>query len=146
MKNIALNKKTFIIIGIITLVVIILMIVFYYVGKSNSDKSYTPPPTDLVGQDLPVEMVNKLDSLAVQLYKDMEGVNMNWEYDLYEEVSLLSDSELVSLSNLFNDKYQKESGETFLDWLKNENFSWGSFSLSTITNTIIKRLSGLGVK
>jgi hypothetical protein len=117
----------------------------YRAGKKASSTSQAKAPSDVIGTSLTEEEEQYLDALAVSLYNDMSGVNWNWNGNIYDEVSLLSDSKLVALSNIFNFKFEKDSGETLLQWLENENFNWNSFSLDTKVQTIKNRLRNLGV-
>lgn len=140
------NKKILILVSVVVLAIILILYFTYRAGKRASDLTNVKPPPDVVGTPLTEEETNYLDALAINLYNDMNGMNfIGWNSDLYNSVSLLSDSKLVALSNIYNFKFQQESGQSFLQWLENESFSWDSFSMDTTINTIKNRLRGLGV-
>jgi len=139
------NKQIIILVSVVVLVIIIVLYMTYIAGKKASSTSQAKAPSDVIGVPLTEEETQYLDALAVSLYNDMKGVNWNWNGDIYDELSLLSDSNLVALSNIFNFKFEKDSGETLLQWLENENFNWNSFSLETKIQTIKNRLRNLGV-
>ena len=139
------NKQIIILVSVVVLVIIIVLYMTYRAGKKASSTSQAKAPSDVVGTSLTDEEAQYLDALAVSLYNDMNGVNWNWNGNIYDEVSLLSDSKLVALSNIFNFKFEKDSGETLLQWLENESFNWNSFSLDTKVQTIKNRLRNLGV-
>ena len=134
-----LNKKTLTIIAIIIVVLFIALYIAYRSGKFSSTNTKPPKTGDLTPEEVAI-----LEALSQKLYEDMSGLNRTWNHNLYEQVSLLDDEELVVLSNIFNSKFEKESGETFFEWLDSENFSWDSFSLETVTDTIKNRLINLG--
>jgi len=139
------NKQLVIIVSIVIVIIALILFFTYRAGKKSGDTSNVNPPNDVIGTPLTEDEKNYLNGLAVSLYNDMDGINMTWNNDLYSAVALLSDSHLVALSNIFNYKYQSNSGETFLQWLENENFSWDSYSLATNITTVKNRLRNLGV-
>jgi len=144
------NKQIYIISGIALVVVILLFVWTYYSGKkAGASPTGVKPPKDMVGADLTNEQLTFLNGLAVNLFNDMDGLNWKgWDYDLYKEVSLLSDNELVVLSNIFNEKYELNTEQTFVQWLKNENFATFTttgWATQTVVNTIVSRYTQLGV-
>lgn len=139
------NKKIIIIVAVAVVVLSIIFYLTYRAGKKAGDTSKVKPPKDVVGADLSQDRIDYLNGLAISLYNDMNGWNNTWNNSLYEEVGMLSDTELVALSNIYNFKYEKDSDETFKEWLLDENFSWDSFDLQSKVDQIISRLTNLGV-
>jgi len=139
------NKQIIILVSVVIIIIVLVLYFTYRAGKNASGTSTANTPPDVVGTPLTDEEAQYLNALAVSLYNDMNGVNWNWENNIYDEVSLLSDSKLVALSNIFNFKFEKDSGETLLQWLENENFNWDDYSLGTNVQTIKNRLRNLGV-
>jgi len=138
--------KKIIVIGALSLTLIIVILIIVYKAGKKKDPSQTEIDTDTYGTPLTEERKQFVISLSDSLYKDMNGLNtFGHEDGIYEALSLLSDSELVAVSNVFNAKYEQDSGETFLQWLRNETFSWDSFTNQDIMNVITSRLVGLGV-
>ena len=142
LRKIFSKKNVPVFIGILVIAAII-----YYFATKKKDPSNTPPPPDIIGGNLLPEQVTMLTNLSQNLYNDMNGANISifgignaHNIDLYKKTATLSDTELVALSNIFNYNYQEDSGETFLQWLEDENFSWESFEDEGLVNSIIDRL------
>jgi hypothetical protein len=141
-----MNNKTIVIVSVSVIVLFIIIYFAYQYGKDKTNPSHTKVGSDVYGTPLSEEEQNTIVALADSLYIDMDGINMlGHEDDLYNQLSKLSDSHLVALSNVFNHKYQDESGESFITWLRNESFDWDSFTNQDITNVVIQRLAALGV-
>ena len=142
--KIATPKAIVIVIAIVIILLIISFYLTYRSGKSSGTESSTVKPPKAITGELPQETVEDLDGLAHNLYNDMDGVNIMYDDDLYNRVKLLSDTELVVLSNIFNNAYQ-EGSETFIIWLDSQWFWNYSASLQTTVNDIIDRLQNLNV-
>ena len=142
------DKKTLIIIAVVLITLLIAFIVVYNLGKKD-DPSKVKAGNDEAGTtNLTQQELDYLNGLAINLHDDMEGLNVTgWETEYYEEASLLSDTKLVALSNIYNFKYESNSGETFLQWLQGEQFGfvYGDFGLKSTIQTMINRLVNLGV-
>ena len=152
MKNIDLqkyfNKKTLpYIIGAIVLIIIV-----YYFLTKNKNVIRPPKDTGIVG-DLSDEKIQEITALARNLFDDMNGWNVSifglgypHDFNLYNKTSMLSNTELVALSNIFNLTYESKLNQTFYQVLKDEDFSWESFEMQGKVNAILDRLESLGVQ
>ena len=139
------SSKQIVVISVGVIVLLIILYFAYRYGK-KTNPSHTKVGEDVYGTPLTEEEKVYLESLADSLYSDMDGLNFAGHEDLiYQNLANLSDSHLVVVSNVFNAKYQKGE-ETFLQWLKNENFSWDSFTNQDIVDVVISRLVGQGVR
>lgn len=140
-----MNKKV-LIISIVVTIVFLLVLYFVYQSGVNSKASNVTITEDVAGTQLSNNDKQYLKGLAINLLNDFDGLNITGHSDsLLNDTSLLSDSKLVALSNIFNEMYESETEETFLQWIKNENFNWDSFTNQTKADTIISRLTSLGV-
>lgn len=132
---------------------IVLIIVVYYVFIKKKGTTIKPPKDTAIVGDLDETTIAELTALAKALFDDMNGWNVSifgfgypHEFDLYNKTSLLSDTELVALSNIFNVNYETKLNETFYQMLKDEDFSWESFEMQGRVNAILDRLQSLGVQ
>lgn len=143
-----MDKKMMI---IVVIVVVILAISFYFAYSSGRlsgrNASSVDIPKGFTG-DLTDAQRSKIQNLGVSLYNDMNGANLSWQTPLYDSIMALPDNELLALNNSFNFMYEVESGETFLQWLGNENFDYGmqldALELDGKVKAIISRLIFLG--
>lgn len=117
-----MDKKTIIIISVAVILFIIILFVVYKMGKKNSNPSTAKIPKKLVG-DLSEEEVEKMRKIAIAVHNDMDGINFSWKTDLYFGIMNLSQRNLMGLNNIFNELYQADSGQSFSQWLQNENFN-----------------------
>lgn len=140
-----LDKKTIIILAVALIVLIIAAYLLYRAGKRSGDSSKVKPPKDDVGGgNLTNQEYDDINALSVNLFNDMDGANWSWEETYYERAVELSDEELAVLNNVFNEKYENDSGQTFLQWLQGEQFWWNDFALQQKVNVLINRLVGIG--
>jgi len=140
-----LDKQTIIIIAVAVVVLIIAAYLLYRAGKKSADSSKVKPKKDKVGAgNLTDEEYDDINSLAVNLFNDMDGGNWSWEETYYERAVELSDEELAVLNNVFNEKYESDSGQTFLQWLQGEQFWWNDYALQQKVTVLINRLVGIG--
>ena len=139
--NIWLSKNwKWVIGGIIGL--ILLIIIYKAIKKSGAKAHQVGLPSDIVGQELTQEEIDYLRAFAENLHQDIFEIWGVRDTELYQELSLLSDTKLVALSNIYNAMYEKDDEETFYVALDNEVFA---FSTSTKVDTVLKRLRDLGV-
>ncbi len=139
------NKQILIIVSVVVVILALILWYTYSAGKKSQASSSAKAPSDVIGTPLTEEREQFLDGLAQSLHYDMQGINMTWDNSLYDQASMLGNNELVALSNIFNYQYQAESGETFLQWLQGENFSWDDFGLASSVQILKDRLVELGV-
>lgn len=138
-----LSGTAVLIIAVIIIVGLILLGVYFW-GRSSKDN----PNTNKVpkeNKELTEEQNERLKSLAQLMHKDMDGINLSWDEDLYRTALNLPNSELVALYNWFNSMYEVGSGETLIDWLKSEQFHWDSWSLQSDVNKLIDKMKGLNL-
>lgn len=133
------QKQIIVIVSIIIIIVIIAFYMTYKAGQDTSKPSTTKIPKKITG-DLTDEEVENLRSLAINLFNDMDGINIGWDGNLYNKVNLLDNRKLVGLSNIYNYIYENQTGETLLQWFKNEKFYFDSFSLQNLVDGIIKKM------
>lgn len=139
------DRKLIIIIAVALVVLVLGAYLLYRAGKRSADSSKVKPPKDDVGAgNLTDEKYDEINSLAVNLFNDMDGANWNWEEIYYERAVELSDEELAVLNNVFNEKYESDSGQTFLQWLQGEQFWWNDYALQQKVTVLISRLVGIG--
>lgn len=140
-----LDRQALIIIAVVVIVLIIGAYLMYRAGKKSGDASKIKPKKDEVGAgNLTQEEYDSINALAVNLYNDMEGGNWNWEEQYYTQANELSNEALAVLSNVYNAKYEKETGETLLMFLQNENFWWNDYALQQKVDVLINRLVVVG--
>jgi len=142
-----MNKRVLIIVSVSALVLIILLVVVYFMGKRAKQKaSQTKVGNDEAGTTaLTQAEIDKLKALAIALHNDMDGINFSYQDDLYEKMNLLSDTELVALSNIFNVMYEGESGETFLQWFDGEFWKQEGIIFAEFINDLKRRMVNLGI-
>lgn len=140
------DRKLIIIIAVAVIVLVLGAYLLYRAGKkSKQDASKVPPPKDNVGAgNITDEKYNEIVALATNLYNDMDGTNISWTDSLYEKASELSNEELAVLNNVFNEKYEAESEETFVQWLQGEMFWYWSPFLAQKVTVLISRLTEIG--
>lgn len=124
MKEYYNTNKTFIITVIIIFVVIIGVAIYYY-RKGKKTTTIVDPnllPDGSSGGTTGASN-DELKNLANEMYKDMDGWNLNgWNVTIYNRALLLNDRDIAKLYNTFNAYYQKENGETLTQMINNERF------------------------
>ena len=142
-----MNKRALIIVSVSILVFIIILVIVYYMGKRAKQKaSQTKVGSDEAGTTVLTQAeIDKLKALAIALHNDMDGINFSYQDDLYEKMNLLSDTQLVALSNIFNVMYESESGETFLQWFDGEYWKQEGILFSEFILDLKKRMVNLGI-
>lgn len=124
LAGIKLNITTIVIIITVLLLLIILLWYFYKQGKKQVTLQYLPGelPGNASSGNTTGASNDEIKNLANALYTEMDGWNLMFGHNLgpYNQANLLNDSDIVKLYNTFNALYQKESGETLTQWLKNE--------------------------
>jgi hypothetical protein len=125
--------------------VVVIVVVIYLWGKSVGAKvNTTTLPNDTAwGKTLTQAESAQVAALADSLYNDMKGVNA-WpfaqhENKPYEDLSGLSDTLLVAVSNQFSTRY----GDTLVSWLEAEYFSASSIELAGVVSIVVARLKKL---
>lgn len=141
------NKQIIIIVSIVVVILLVAFYLTYRAGKKMTDPNKVKIGSDEAGTTaLTQQEVDSLKALALSIHSDMDGLNWKgWNNSLYEKAGLLSDTELVALSNIFNTLYENESGQTFLQWLNAENFSYGSVEFGIQIESLKARLVNLGI-
>lgn len=135
-----MKKTTVYIIIIVVFVLIIIGYLLYNAGKKTRPKVKYPNG----GQGIPAGW--SPTPLVEQLFKTMDGMNVNrlsrdaaW-MDLSK---LPSDDMVVSVYDVFNQLYFKDSQETLTEWIKNEStLGW----VSTAKNAALNRLASLNLE
>lgn len=151
-KKISVKTKLWII-GITLLLLLVFGIIIYRSGRKKGSINLSSPvidnPNNPGGNTTPVTATADIMALTDLVHRDMEGVNLEHDTDLWSNrVLTLSDTDFVRLYNEFNSKYQKDSGETFTQWIAGETAyyvpllgtQWG-----TIKDSLLTRLSKLNL-
>lgn len=126
----------------VAIVFIIVAIVFYRKGKKTTTIADLPkdnPNTGTTGNggvQLSGNQISENDVAGYRekLHSDIYDIFALRNNQLYAELVLLSDTDLVRIYNAYNSKYQAKEGETLLQALKNE------YLLGVNGNNVIKRL------
>lgn len=142
-------KTTVITISIIVVILIALIITLYFVGRKQGKKAATegnkgklPQETDWGNTLTDVEGA-EIKRIAEALYADMKGVNMfTRNSSIYYEYNRSSDRVFVGVANYFADQY----GESLAKWMDDESYSWLSFELQGVVDSILARLATHGIK
>ena len=138
MESLLKNKKNLIIGGAIVLLIAILIIVIVVLArKKRIEKVPLPKETDW-GRALSEVEEAQVVRLTDALYQDMKGWNIGGHNKaVYQELSTTTDKVFVAVANYFGEKYG--DGENLAQWISDEAFTW-----SSLTDSILKRLSGFG--
>ncbi len=147
------TKTKIIIIGVILLIVLIIGFLIFRAGRKKGSVNVSSPIIDNPGNpsqnNTVVIPTASLDMLAERIYDDMSGPNLTHNTDLWaNEVLTLSDTDFARLYNSFNSRYQKDSEQTFAQWITNETDYYVPFAgtqWGTIKNTLLARLSKLNL-
>lgn len=153
-KELSLKTKL-IVIGIIALIILIVGILIFRAGRKKGSVNVSAPiidnPADPSKNTTPATSTSDIQKLAQLVHKDMDGSNLYHDTDLWvSRVLTLSDTDLARLYSEFNLAYEKESGETFTEWIGNE-MHWVAVPFlttewETIQKTLLTRLTGLNLK
>jgi len=120
-----MDKKLIIIVSVVIVVLIIAFYLTYTSGKKSGGNPSSAQFGAGVTGNLAADRIAFVQNLAISLHSDMDGFNTSWNTSLYDGAIALVDNELVALNNIYNELYQSESEQTFLQWLENENFDYG---------------------
>lgn len=144
-SNIKLNVSGVLFGMAAVLVSVAVLLIVIYVNKSkNKSKTTTKLPQDTDwGKELTDVEGNTIARIAQALYNDMKGLNWSHDEKIYNELNQQSDKMLVAIANQF--ATINGNGESLTQWMRDELWSWSSFTLSGTCSTIIKRLEALGV-
>lgn len=144
LKGINIDVTKIVIIVVILIVVIAIIYGVYRWGKSKTEPSIKDLPKKVTGGLTKVE-IEDLSALAKNLHSDMEGLSFTNDEKLYYKASVLTDRMLIGLSNVFNSYYEVNSGQSLLQWLKNESFTSMFNDIDVYADTIEMRLVDLGL-
>lgn len=133
----------------IIIVLIVLFSYFYQKGKSQTPLQYLPGelPGNPGSGNIGGASNDEIKNLSQALYTDMKGLNIfGHNFEPYRNALLLNDTDLIKLYNSFNASYFQQSGETFVQWLTNEEF--GSFATpeSNVPKILLTRLNKLNLR
>lgn len=143
-----MDSRTIKIIALVVIVLIIILIIVYYMGKrSKQEASKVKVGSDEAGTtELTQAEIDKLRALAIAVHNDFDGWNITgWQDDLYDQMQLLSDTELVAMTNIFNVLYEQDSGQTFLQWWDGEQFYVEGVPFQQMMQDLKKRMVNLGI-
>lgn len=116
--NNATLKKYGIIIG--SLLVIGLFVWVYFSGKANGATNINLS-NPLTNGEAPSASQAEVSQLAGKLHADLDGVNtFGHDNQAYQDLLAMSDTDFIRVYNEFNHRFQKDSGQTFHQWLNNE--------------------------
>ena len=100
-----------------------------------------PQETDW-GQTLTDVESSDIKRIADALYADMKGLNViERNSNIYVEYAQTDDRIFVGVANYFADQH----GESLASWIKGEVFSWYSWELQGVADTILNRLATHGI-
>lgn len=135
------TKQFLIIAGIVLVVFIIIGIWFYRKGKKQTTIAPLPLDNPDANNAYGVSF-SELLQIADAMHKDMDGLNLlGHDVTPYEKYAALSDTDFVKVYNVYNEKYQKESGETLKEWIESE-----SYAFDDVTDSILARMGRLNLK
>lgn len=138
------NKTILIVIAIV--VVFIVGIAFFYYRKGKKQVTIQKPPLDNPNSDSPENNPfavsdAQITSIVDALHRDMDGLNWNGhDVQPYQDLNALSDSDFSRVYNVFNSKYQSDSGETLKQWIESE-----SYVFDDVTDSIKQRMGRLNL-
>ena len=121
--GIKFNITTIIIIIVVLVLLIALGWYFYRRGKKQVTLQYLPGelPGNPSSGNVSGSSNDEIKRIASDLYDDMNGPNFfGHKPEPYNAANLLNDADLIKLYNAFNAMYQKDSGETLTQWIKND--------------------------
>lgn len=115
-------------IAIIALVILVIVAIYFYrKGKKTTTIADLPNdvPTGGTGNGGVIlsgsqTSANEIALMAEQVHEDINCVFCLRNTALYERISVLSDTDLIKLYNVYNSKFQAQDGETLLQALDNE--------------------------
>lgn len=126
------------------LVIIILVIVVVVLVRKNKAQTVVIPQHTDWGKTLTNEESNTVKRIGDALYEDMKGLNLFSRNEaIYVEYNNSNDRIFVGVANYFAEAYG--NGESLAQWMKDEKFSWLSFSTSGLADGIIARLATFGI-
>lgn len=127
-------------------VLLIAGVIYYAYLQGKKTTTIAPLPTN----DNPEnggETTANLSVIATSLHDEMSG--FNWSgHDIkpYKNAILLSDIDFVKMYNIFNTKYQSESGETLTGWFNSETYFVSGSADNSIYQSFADKLSKLNLK
>lgn len=117
------SKKTLILAIIVIVLAMGIGVWFYFQGKKKGKETSNlnlSSPLDSEG-NAPSASDAEIRQLVSSLYTDMDGLNMfGHNLSVWNRFLALSDNDIIKVNNLFNAQYQKESEESFVEWVNNE--------------------------
>lgn len=152
-KNIAVNYKWWIIGGFLLLLGLVLY--FYFAGRAAGKRAgainLSNPINDTGTGNNPSQgaFLSEADvrQAAGKIHDDMSGVNV-WGHnnELYETLLTYSDTDFIRVNNEFNTDYQKDSGQSFRQWMESE-VTWIQIGTkwTVLKDSILQRMDKLKI-
>lgn len=144
MTNFLKDKRFWIIAAIVVVIIIVVVLVARYkkrkaiekiaeasviaeqtVSKTTPSKTTTTSKTGTAvtqtnTSTVSAETVALIRSLAEGMYKDMKGVNIKHDIEVYKKYLNSSDVIFIATYNTFNKYYENENNGTLREWLNDE--------------------------
>lgn len=136
------TKQLLIIVAVV--IVIFIAIGFWFYRKGRKKVTAVKPPLDNpnTGGNNTAGVSNaEILSISDALFTDMDGYNWSGHDVMpYQRLQALSDTDFVNVYNVFNSKYQPESGETLKQWINSEMYAFDD-----VIESILDRMARLNL-
>ena len=137
---------------IVAITIIVILLGIYYFGKKSGKTESTttdlPKDTDWAKNELTATENEKIKSLTLRLYRDLKGLTLFPDSDLWSEFFYSTDRIFVGTYNYFNQKYEAEGDGTLKEWINDEfglNMWLYKSSFATFKESILFRMDNLNL-
>lgn len=146
-KGLSSTVKWAIIAGIILFVALLAFLLWYSARQAGKRKGTVVINTSNPGTDSNTAAASseaEVRTLAEKLYKDMRGISGYHSADPWNDLLAMSDTDFIRVYNEFDTEYQKDSGETLVQWV-NDQWAVPLTQWATIKDTLLQRFSKLNL-